>query len=955
MGIFSLNKKTPKVERLTENEFLKRIKNTIKSYNTSKILKEEYHEWCIDNWNKLKNESSSPFFKLNDHLCILYLDKKDLIVKLLFGKHDVNEYPTSDLVYVIRHYKYCAYYKTNSITNHEYAFFTGLNLTNPIGNFELPLLDDNNIIIGVFWRIYVNENKGHDELLDKFNALTKDIDYKPMESFFYEEVMDDVKSYQEYISDEFSFNNMTWTIRLKHKDPSNINTFKDDFDGDYNYYSFSLYCEKDEYDDKNNYVFKFIPYVFNLNDYKCVKYKNPILCQDSRDRKFKVYKLISDKGLFKFRNDSNKSIEENNKAGFGVYINIYKNPDDFDIEKDKYINKLNKLIYDGGDYIINKGYYEFPLEWKNICNLDKVVSPIFEICDHRWVMEIYPKGIDENSCNFVSVYIKCLDFDKDIFLHICSKFIFTLDQPSFYSNGASRLFIYNEQNNSFGYDAFYKRDELSPKSKIGAYVRTYRYLKEYYYKERKELQRNINYIINDEIYQEWEIQNWSNIKNEEILYSPEFEANNQKLRMVLYPNGNNSKKNYMSLYLINSEIEDRSENEKYHHICLELIMFIRHKHDYSYFYSKLLPLGFFRNDNKIIGWDNFINEIYLSKSRIENKNEVLVEKQKFIISSSIRFFDYNEEIYINELKSMIMNTNYSDKDILDEGFYEWKIQNWDQINNYKSSPDFVVGNNNWNITLYPKGKFENNFISIFINNLNMKNNKSKFILFTDFVISIRNPNKYSYFIGKCERYSQSFNNRNNERGYSKFIDSYEIDKLLEDNEIVISVYLRIYKNNYLENYIIDIKNLLNTEEVKNLEIIEEDFIEWKIENWNQFNSNPYFFDGAICSHKWKIYIYPNGNNKENENFVSVFLKCLDFKENKNSKFYIKCVLYLRNYLDYSIFKTQVSKLACINKNKTTINFTRFISKYNFYSQKQDEQLLEDDNIIVGAYIRIYEK
>ncbi|OUM63635.1 hypothetical protein PIROE2DRAFT_9778, partial [Piromyces sp. E2] len=252
-----------------------------------------------------------------------------------------------------------------------------------------------------------------------------------------------------------------------------------------------------------------------------------------------------------------------------------------------------------------------------------------------------------------------------------------------------------------------------------------------------------------------------------------------------------------------------------------------------------LPLAFYSQGNRLNGWDNYLNNIYLSKTRTDTKEKPLCHKNKFVLATNVRIFSYNKELYKNELKNAIKN-KYNEKDIIEEKFYEWKIDNWNETmrnNQQQNSPEFTVANNKWNISLYLNGKSEkdNDFLSIYLNNLNTNNNHN---IFAYFVIAIRNPNNYSFFIGKCEKCLQCFNKNNRERGYLRYIKKSDIDNLVENNRTVVSVYLRILKNKNLAGEIMLNKN-----------VVKEDFMEWKIENWNMFKTDPYNFIGSICDHK----------------------------------------------------------------------------------------------------------
>jgi len=47
---------------------------------------------------------------------------------------------------------------------------------------------------------------------------------------------------------------------------------------------------------------------------------------------------------------------------------------------------------------------------------------------------------------------------------------------------------------------------------------------------------------------------------------------------------------------------------------------------------------------------------------------------------------------INKIESLIQNEGL---EILNEGYYEWKIKNWKQLSDKKCSPEFTIGNYNW--------------------------------------------------------------------------------------------------------------------------------------------------------------------------------------------------------------------------------------------------------------------
>ncbi|OUM63636.1 hypothetical protein PIROE2DRAFT_9779 [Piromyces sp. E2] len=503
MGLFSSNKKKKtksQVKDITKGEYIKKLRNLISTLD-NEILKEEYIEIKIIQWSRINSVYFSKPFDLCGHQCVLLINKDEHTVDLIYDERKKNEYHLSNIVYVF------------PVTNYETMEYKSYELYEEDKEYDLSIIEDDKINIGIYWRIYLNEDKGQDNLMEKFNVITSDIDNKEMNTYYYENRITDVNSYKNINSGLFKFNNIMWEIELIHV--KSIDDLRDDFlhefRGETDYYCVKLTCQKYEDNDKNNYYFKYIPFMCNVKDFSCVKYRVSDICTIDSDKEFifKTHKLISDKGFFKNRKYHDKPIIYDNRAIFGVYINMYKNSNEVTadtINKDKMIKNLNLYVNDEDNQIISKGYYEFSFNnWQSLRNENKITSPLFEICNHKWEIILYPNGINEKSKDNLSVYVRCLDTKQDIFLHLSSKIIFTIRKniSSPITNG----------------------DE---KFSIGIYIRIYKFKKEHYFKEINDLEMNVDYPLIGENYYEWKIKDYNQKNDEELISSPEFEINDYK-------------------------------------------------------------------------------------------------------------------------------------------------------------------------------------------------------------------------------------------------------------------------------------------------------------------------------------------------------------------------------------------------------------------------------------------
>ncbi|ORX81441.1 hypothetical protein BCR32DRAFT_268290 [Anaeromyces robustus] len=158
----------------------------------------------------------------------------------------------------------------------------------------------------------------------------------------------------------------------------------------------------------------------------------------------------------------------------------------------------------------------------------------------------------------------------------------------------------------------------------------------------------------------------------------------------------------------------------------------------------------------------------------------------------------NDE-YINRLKNLIKDNN---EEILDEGFYEWKIYNWSDLKIFEASPTFDMGGYTWKIALLLNGYSDGyeNYVSIYLGNHDVEKDDSLNV-YADFVFSINNYKDYSCCKIENTTKIECFNQNNNEHHFPKFIKQKDLfvknkksnKSIVEDNKAIINVYLRIYK------------------------------------------------------------------------------------------------------------------------------------------------------------------
>ncbi|KAG4101427.1 hypothetical protein H8356DRAFT_1289411 [Neocallimastix lanati (nom. inval.)] len=326
---------------------------------------------------------------------------------------------------------------------------------------------------------------------------------------------------------------------------------------------------------------------------------------------------------------------------------------------------------------------------------------------------------------------------------------------------------------------------------------------------------------------------------------------------------------------------------------------------------------------------------------------------------SLSTTDIIKEQYINNLKNLLIendnSTSNTNNEIIDEDFYEWEIDDFENfIDNADDmeSPEFNICKHKWNLLLY---SYFGSFI-IYLQNKDIKNYNDN--ICTKLIFSFRNykdPSRYKTFISSIYCFSNTnydyYSGYKNEIYEDQYIEL--IKPLIEDNKIAIGVYIQVYKNNKIENYLNNLRNLIKDED-DYYDVKGENYYEWAIENWGEIEKSsglsPNF---NIDGHEWKISLYLNeaGFVKiELDNFNSYRLK-------DNEYFYINYTFVIRNSNDFACYKAKSStSLKRFSKKEDKIVVEKFIESKDLYNKDEDtnKSLVEYNKAVLGVYIRIYD-
>jgi len=328
---------------------------------------------------------------------------------------------------------------------------------------------------------------------------------------------------------------------------------------------------------------------------------------------------------------------------------------------------------------------------------------------------------------------------------------------------------------------------------------------------------------------------------------------------------------------------------------------------------------------------------------------------------------YNKEQFefINKLKGDLKDTNH---EIIGDYFYEWKIENWNEISKEECvySPEFNAYGQKWKLELYPDGcdDFYRGNISLFLYK-DDSNDDCSVHLPLNRVFFIRNyyDNNYYHsatlpieYLSKsiCSCGHPNLLNTSQLRVKSE----YSKRSLIENNKCVFGVYFVIYKNE---------RGFLKKELACNIDdedkiVQNEGFYEWEVNNWGNDRSydtspekSPSF---TVGNHRWNIELYKNGDGPDNKRYVSVYLKCLNPELYESEGTWVNGVLFVRNCdEDTDCFYFDTLEFRNFNKNNVDWGFPQLIKKKELYvkSKSSYKSIIEKDKCIIGAYFHIYGK
>jgi hypothetical protein len=644
-------------------------------------------------------------------------------------------------------------------------------------------------------------------------------------------------------------------------------------------------------------------------------------------------------------------------------------------KKSKKINKINEeketvkkleSIIDNEEFeILNKGYYEWKIKnWQQLSK--KSSSTQFKIGNYKWKLELEFDNSSENNIGFVSLNLISLNT-----INIYAKFVFCIRNyydPTCIYYGEFLSNYFSKKKSSSGSENFIRKYELFTKNEnlkksivdndrciVGVYVIIYKPEKEYCINEVKNEINNENYeVLNDGIY-EWKINNWDQITNRE--YSPVFSICNHEWKLELH---NRSSEPYITLKSIDVL------NDIFAHISTKYVIYIRNSENFNYFYfnQEDKPFCYFENEQSMFSQRIYKSELFNEKG---NLNPCYIINNTLIVGVYICTYKYDEEQCKNELNKYVKYYGYY-KD-LNEGFYEWKIEDWNQLGEKEYSPEFMIDNHKWRLELYPNGIDNRDYISLYLKCTDRDDDPSYHICAKK-ALYIRNYDDHSYFYcnGELGFKKQSllyYNRKNNSSGYNQFITKSELfsrnevlnRSLVENNKCVIGVYLRTAKFKY-DQHKDELKEIIHDN--RNFE--SEGFLEWDIDDWNQLKRGEFspkfnFKKITFGRHTWMLQLFPNGNGEANENYVSLYLKNVTFEEDiyysPTSHVCAKAILYIKNCENSSCYVFDEIPLTYYSKTFNSYGFNKFIKTSELFSNYLDHSIIENNRCTAGAYIRTY--
>ncbi|KAK3434042.1 hypothetical protein EUGRSUZ_D01489 [Eucalyptus grandis] len=203
--------------------------------------------------------------------------------------------------------------------------------------------------------------------------------------------------------------------------------------------------------------------------------------------------------------------------------------------------------------------------------------------------------------------------------------------------------------------------------------------------------------------------------------------------------------------------------------------------------------------------------------------------------------------------------------------YSFKIESFEVISTLDKydSGVFEAGGYKWRLSLYPKGKKEDDwkYISLYLSIEKLPHNETVHV---DYKLFVRDKSRNKYLTVQ-DADESSFQSSNTQRGFPRFL-------LLKDFKDPSNGYLD--RNNSC-TFGAEVFVIQPTKMKESLTLIRyplQNTFTFKIENWSKLGtdrrSKEFLFEGR----KWKLMVYPKGNAANKGEWLSVYLEVQDLTE-----------------------------------------------------------------------------
>eukprot|EP00833_Pecoramyces_ruminatium_P011048 jgi/Orpsp1_1/1185080/evm.model.c7180000092230.1 len=336
-------------------------------------------------------------------------------------------------------------------------------------------------------------------------------------------------------------------------------------------------------------------------------------------------------------------------------------------------------------------------------------------CKRRIKLNFY--GKKKSSDTIFDVYLENLNINS--LEHTCANYILSFRNCENYSNywtKQSSLYFYSKASkyssnpisfNKNDYNKYIKPLIKNKKIVIGTYIRVSNCKKfqKYLGGLKRSLEDNIspNKVV-DEDYYEWIIEDFNKIKFDKV--SPKFIIGGNEWSISF--KSNNSPV-YTSVYLKNLTNSSSNKNGLY----IKYVIAARNCNDYFCFEAKNnIDIQKFTPEKNIIGFDEYLtkNELYNinknTQSSIINNKRLIIGvfvrvycdkltnndlENKPTVKDNISQYDTLRKKFVNYLQNYMHNNNKVLGKVINEGYFEWIIEDWKKLKNLEFSPDFTVG------------------------------------------------------------------------------------------------------------------------------------------------------------------------------------------------------------------------------------------------------------------------